>query len=242
MTKPEFRVLPNAAEIASAVAAHIAQTLKAKPATTLGLATGNTFVPIYAALIDLYRQNGFSFAEAASFNLDEYVGLPKDHPASFRAYMRQRLFDHVDLPAERAMLPETEGDLAADCAAYEAAIAARGGIDLQLLGIGRNGHIGFNEPGSPFDSRTRVVELAQSTIEANKGDFPPGELPPSSAVTMGIGTIVDAREIVLVATGANKAAALTRAFNAPKDVDCPASALQDHPHVIIYCDPAALPA
>lgn len=239
MTKPEFRVFNSREEVAAAVARHLAETLSAKPAATLGLATGKTFIPIYAEVVEHFKKGEMSFAKAASFNLDEYVGLPAGHPASFRSYMEEHLFRHVDLPAADAHLPSVEGEVEASCAAYEAAITARGGIDLQLLGIGQNGHIGFNEPGSAFDSRTRQVELTQSTIEANTSDFPAGELPPPSAVTMGVGTIVDAKEIVLVALGANKTEALKAAFASAPSTDCPASALQAHGKVVVYCDAAA---
>lgn len=233
MTKPDFQVFSTPEAVAEAVAGHMAEALRAKPSLTLGLATGKTFVPIYAALVRLSQEMDLSFADASSFNLDEYIGLPDGHPASFRRYMEDNLFSHVDLPADRAVLPD------AASLDYESAIAARGGIDLQLLGIGRNGHIGFNEPGSAFDSRTRIVKLTPSTIAANTSDFPEGEVPPPEAITMGIGTILDAREIVMVATGAAKAEALSRAFFAPPDVDCPASALQRHAHVTVFCDEAA---
>lgn len=239
MTKPDFQVFSTPEAVAAAVATHMAEALRAKPSLTLGLATGKTFVPIYGALVDIHRATGLSFAEASSFNLDEYIGLPEGHPASFRRYMEDNFFSHVDLLADRALLPNGAGEAAAASAGYEAAISARGGIDLQLLGIGRNGHIGFNEPGSAFDSRTRVVKLTPSTIAANTSDFPPGEVPPPEAITMGIGTILDARSIVMVATGAAKAEALSRAFFAPPDVDCPASALQRHGHVTVFCDEAA---
>lgn len=241
MTAPQFRIFPNGEATAHAVAAHMAQALKERPRLRLGLATGNTFVPIYAALVELHRAGGFSFAQATSFNLDEYIGLSREHPASFAAYMQRHLFAHVDLPADKGLLPRVEGDIETACRDYEAAIAA-GGIDLQVLGIGRNGHIGFNEPGSAFNSRTRAVELTRSTREANQGDFPPGETVPPSAVTMGIGTILDAREIVLVALGASKAQALQTAFQSPPSPDSPASALQSHPNVLIFCDQAAASA
>lgn len=240
MNTPEFRVFGTAQAVASAVAQHIAAAVQANPAATLGLATGKTFISIYAELIALYRQGGLSFAEVESFNLDEYIGLPAGHPASFRSYMEEHLFSQIDLPANSGHLPGVEGDIEQACRDYEAAIAARGGIDLQLLGIGQNGHIGFNEPGSPFDSHTRIVDLTPSTIAANTSDFPEGEVPPPQAVTMGVGTIMQAKEIVLVAIGANKAEALDKAFRAEPSLDCPASALHNHPHVIVYCDQAAM--
>lgn len=239
MTKAQFQVFASPQAAAEAAAAHIAAAVRDHPATVLGLATGKTFVPVYAALVKLAAETGLSFAGASSFNLDEYVGLPAGHPASFRRYMEENFFRYVDLPAERALLPEAGDDAAAACLAYEEAIAARGGIDVQLLGIGRNGHIGFNEPGSAFDGRTQVAELTPSTIAANTSDFPPGEVPPPLAITMGIGTILQAREIVLVATGAGKAEALARSFLETPDVDCPGSALQGHDHVTVFCDEAA---
>lgn len=239
MTNPDFRIFPSASATADAVAAYLAARLAAQPSIRLGLATGNTFVPVYAALVERYRAGGLSFAQATSFNLDEYVGLPPGHVASFRAYMQSHLFDHVDLPEGQGLLPAVDGDIEAACRNYEAAIAAAGGIDLQVLGIGRNGHIGFNEPGSAFDSRTRQVELAPSTREANKADFPTGETVPPRAVTMGIGTIMEAREIVLVAVGNTKAEALQTAFRATQTPACPASVLQSHAKVVVFCDEAA---
>lgn len=239
MTKAQFQVFPSPSAVAKAVASHIGEAVRARPQTVLGLATGKTFVPIYEALVALSQETGLSFAEASSFNLDEYVGLAPNHPASFRHYMEEHFFRHIDLPADRALLPEAGGDAEAASLAYEAAIAARGGIDVQLLGIGRNGHIGFNEPGSAFDGRTQVAKLTPSTIAANTSDFPPGEVPPPEAITMGIGTILEAHTIVLVATGAAKAEALARAFLRAADVDCPASALQRHGNVTVFCDDAA---
>ncbi|MET3926786.1 glucosamine-6-phosphate deaminase [Devosia sp. 2618] len=240
MTEPTITTLEDAAAVSSAVAQHVAQAIQAKPKLTLGLATGNTFRAIYADLVALYEKGGFSLAQAKAFNLDEYVGLAADHPASFATYMKQHLFNHVDFAPGAARLPEVAGgDIAAACAAYEQAIATAGGIDLQLLGIGRNGHIGFNEPGSPFDSRTREVALTASTQSANAVDFPPGEAVPPTAATMGIGSILDAREIVLVVTGAHKAEALHRAFHADPSIDCPASALHRHHNVHVFCDKAA---
>lgn len=239
MTKARFQVFVSPQAVAEAAATHIAAVVRARPQTVLGLATGKTFVPVYEALVKLARDTALSFAEASSFNLDEYIGLPPGHPASFRRYMEDNFFRHVDLPPARALLPEAGDDAEAACLAYEQAIAARGGIDVQLLGIGRNGHIGFNEPGSAFDGRSQVAELTPSTIAANTSDFPPGEVPPPRAITMGIGTILEAREIVLVATGEGKAEALARSFLGMADRDCPGSALQQHGHVTVFCDEAA---
>lgn len=242
MTNSQFKVFPSAQAVADAVAAHVAGIVRSRPQVVLGLATGKTFVPIYEALVRLTRDTNLSFAEASSFNLDEYIGLEPSHPASFRHYMEENLFRHIDLPADRALLPEAGQDIAAACRDYESAIAGRGGIDVQLLGIGQNGHIGFNEPGSSFNGRTTATQLTPSTIAANTSDFPKGEVPPPSAITMGIGTIMEAREIVLVATGAGKADALKRAFHMPPDTMCPASALQQHPNVTVFCDDDAFAA
>lgn len=239
MNKPDFKVFATPEAVAEAVASHIAALVLARPKAVLGLATGKTFVPVYEALVRLHAETDLSFAGASSFNLDEYIGLPPKHPASFRSYMDENFFSHVDLPRERALLPEAGADAEAACLAYEEAITARGGIDMQLLGIGRNGHIGFNEPGAPFDGRTQVTTLTSSTIAANTSDFPPGEVPPPQAITMGIGTILEARAIVLVVTGAAKAEALARAFSNPPSTNCPASALQRHADVTVFCDDAA---
>ncbi len=239
MSEPIITTLDDADAVAAAVAEHIAQAVSRKPTLTLGLATGNTFRAIYAELVERYRRGDFSLAQAKAFNLDEYVGLPHEHPGSFAAYMQHHLFQYVDFAPGAALLPEAHGDIEAACAAYEKAIVDAGRIDLQLLGMGRNGHIGFNEPGSAFDSRTREVELDDSTRAANAADFPPGEDVPPTAVTMGIGTILEAREIVLVVTGAHKTEALRQAFTAPPSVDCPASALHAHPNVHIFQDRAA---
>lgn len=239
MTKAQFEVFASPAAVADAVASHIAEVVRARPQTVLGLATGKTFMQIYAALVRVSVEKGLSFAEASSFNLDDYVGLASNHPALFRSYMEENFFRHVDLPVDRAMLPEAGGDAKAACLAYEDAIAVCGGIDFRLLGIGRNGHIGFNEPGSAFDGRTHVARLTPSTIAANASDFAPDETPPPEAITIGIGTILEAQSIILVATGSAKAEALARAFQSPPDVDCPASALQRHSAVTIFCDDAA---
>lgn len=153
--------------------------------------------------------------------------------------MRTQLFLPIDLTSDRTFIPDVDSNIEQACAAFETEIVRRDGIDLQLLGIGRNGHIGFNEPGSSFSSRTRQVELTPSTREANARDFSDDEEVPRAAVTMGIGTILDAREIILVATGRAKAEAITRAFQSPPDPNCPASALQLHTHVTVYCDEAA---
>lgn len=237
---PELMVLDSEAEVAMAVARRLAATVAQMPTAVLGLATGGTPMPIYKALIALAAEKRLSFRMVRSFNLDEYVGLSASHPASFAHFMRENLFDHIDIDLARARVPNgVAADLGAEAASYERAIAEAGGIGLQILGIGANGHIGFNEPGSAFNSRTRVVDLAEATRQANSSYFPAGESVPGQALTMGIGTILNAREIVLAATGAHKAPAIAATLAGPITIDCPASALRLHARVTIICDRAA---
>jgi glucosamine-6-phosphate deaminase len=237
---PEPLILEDEAAVAGFVAHLVTERLAAEPRLVLGLATGQTFMAVYQRLVGAFGGGAVSFAAATSFNLDEYAGLPADHPASYHAFMRRCLFDHVDIDPARAHLPDgMAGDLDAEAARYEAAIRAAGGIGLQLLGIGENGHIGFNEPGAAFLSRTRVVDLDASTRKANSRFFPAGEEVPERALTMGVATILEAREIVLAATGARKAAAIQAALAGPVSPACPASNLHRHPRVTIVCDRAA---
>lgn len=196
-------------------------------------------VPVYAALIAAYKKGQVSFANVTTFNLDEYVGLQGDHPASYRATMNDLLFDHVDIDKAATFVPNGCADNLNEAAhAYETQIQMAGGVDLQLLGIGRNGHIGFNEPGSSLESRTRVVELTESTRTANKRFFV-HDVVPTHAVTMGIGTILEARKIILQAIGESKRAAVAQALRGAVTTQCPASALQRHPDVLWHLDQAA---
>jgi len=204
----------------------------------LGLATGRTPLAVYTALRDRVATGQLSLAHAICFNLDEYSGLPAGHPASFESYMRRELFGPIGLPDDRWHLPDGDGG-PAEARSFEAAIVAAGGIGLQLLGIGRNGHIGFNEPGAAHDSRTRQVRLTEQTRQANAQDFPASTAVPEYAVTMGIGTILEAREILLMATGTAKAEALAAALQGPVIEAVPASALQRHSRVTVLCDAAA---
>ena len=230
-------IYPDAATAGAQTARRIAARLAAQPRAVLGLATGGTMKPVYAALREGLGPGPVQFT---SFNLDEYVGLPASHPQSYAHYMRAHLFDAVGLPAERAHLPRGDAaDPVAEAARYEAAIAAAGGIDLQLLGLGANGHIGFNEPTSSLGSRTRVKTLTRKTVDDNARFFAPGETVPRRAVTMGIGTILDAREILLLATGPGKARAAARMIEGPLSAACPASALQLHAKVTVLLDEAA---
>ncbi|RJG41573.1 glucosamine-6-phosphate deaminase [Mesorhizobium sp. DCY119] len=240
LSRPKIIVSTNAEAAAQEVARRFEVAISVRPDIVLGLATGNSPKSVYDRLVAAYNNGKLSFARVTSFNLDEYCGLPNGHPSSFSTYMREKLFSKVDIEPGNYHLPDGGApNLEAVAKAYEAAISASGGIDLQLLGIGRNGHIAFNEPGSSPMSRTRAVELSAITVEANRADFPVGETPPRHAITMGIGTILEAREIVLLATGAAKAAALDTAINGPVCDACPASFLQLHPNVTIVCDNAA---
>ena len=237
--EPTLRTFDDADAVADAAAAEIVAFVTGTSRPVLGLATGRTPLAVYARLRAAHEAGRIGFAAATTFNLDEYRGIDPDHPASFHRYMRRELFDHVDLPPGRCHLPDGAGDPDAAAMRYEAAIRAAGGIGLQLLGIGRNGHIGFNEPGSAFDSRTREVPLSASTLAANAPDFPQEETPPATAITMGIGTILDARRILLLVTGTSKAGALAATLSGMPDRDRPASALRLHPDVTILCDRAA---
>jgi glucosamine-6-phosphate deaminase len=230
-------ILPDAATAARHAAERVAALVAARPRAVLGLATGETMRPFYAALRALHRAGRLDLSGVTAFTLDEYLGVPPDHPASFHAYMRAELFDHVALAA--AHLPDGDvPDPEAEAARYEAAIAAAGGIDLQLLGIGRNGHLAFNEPGSAPASRTRVTTLSETTRAANAAAFAP--LPvPGRAITLGLGTIMEARACLLIATGASKADAVAAAVEGPVDLACPASVLQRHPGATLLIDRAA---
>ena len=211
-----------------------------QPGKVLGLATGSTPLGLYARMVKDHEENGTSYEEIRSFNLDEYVGLPIDHPESYHAFMKRNLFDHIDIREENTHVPSGLGeDLEAQAKAYDEMIDAAP-VDIQLLGIGSDGHIAFNEPGTPFDSGTHVTDLAESTIRDNCRFFDNDiSKVPTQAVTQGIGTIMKARNILLIATGANKAQAVKDMLEGEISEDCPASVLQRHPHVTVIADEAA---
>lgn len=233
-------VVKDYEELSLRAARHIAKALRAKPNLVLGLATGSTPEGCYRELVRLHQEEGLDFSQVVTFNLDEYLGLPPEHEQSYHYYMRKKLFDHINIRPENTHIPDgLAEDPEAYCQEYEAMIRAAGGIDLQLLGIGRNGHIGFNEPGSPFDSRTRVVKLTETTRRDNARFFRSLEEVPIHAVTMGLATIMEAREILLLASGASKAEAVARAVKGPKTTELPASILQDHANCTFIVDEAA---
>ena len=209
------------------------------PNLVLGLSTGNSPLGTYANLIKDHQENGTDYSKVVTFNLDEYAGLEEDDPNSYRYFMNQHLFDHLNIPLANTHVPVGTGDLEAVCAEYESKIRKAGGIDLQLLGIGVNGHIGFNEPGTPFDSKTHVAQLSEETIVANARFFPTENHVPSQAVTMGIDSIYQARKIILMAMGASKAPAISEMLNGPVSTALPASILQRHKDVVLYLDEGA---
>lgn len=223
-------------ELNEAGAGIIAGVVQTRPNAVLGLATGGTPVGIYAELVGKVRKGLVRFREATTFNLDEYVGLPENHPESYHTYMRTHLFDHIDLAAERSHIPNgTAADLEGECRRYDALLAARQ-IDLQLLGLGHNGHIGFNEPAHALMSSTHVVRLRQETRQANARFFARLEEVPTHAITMGVATILKARMILLVVRGGDKADILKKALTGPITTECPASLLQTHPHLVVLAD------
>ncbi len=212
-----------------------------KPDCVLGLATGGTPLGTYSQLIAWCKKGDLSFREVKTVNLDEYRGLAPEHPQSYRRFMQERLFDHIDIKRENTFIPNgLAGDTDAECAGYDALVRSLGYADLQLLGLGRNGHIGFNEPSDYFYRKTHLVELTQSTIEANARFFGSDEPVPREAITIGMGSIMAARRILLVVSGANKAEALRDAFSGDITPRCPASILQLHHDVVLVGDEEAL--
>jgi glucosamine-6-phosphate deaminase len=240
----EILIRPSAAHVARLVARLVADRVRAKPELVLGCATGRTMESVYDELVAEHGAGRVDLRHVRTFNLDEYVGLAPDDPGSYHHYMRERLFDRVGLPLERTRLPNgVAPDLAAEARAYERAIVEAGGIDLQLLGLGVTGHIGFNEPLSALMSRTREKALTPTTRAQNAEMFggDPAAVP-SRALTMGVGTILEAREVLLVATGAAKAAILARATEGPITARISATALQLHPNCKVVVDEAAASA
>lgn len=236
----EVILRPTAEDAARLVARVIAHELRANPHLVLGLATGRTMEQVYRELVRLHREEGLDFSLCRTFNLDEFVGLPPNDPRSYRYYMHRHLFAHVNLDPRNTFLPDgTATDLQAECLRYETWIRRAGGIDLQLLGVGRAGHIGFNEPLSALQSRTRVKALAPATIQQNAPLFGGAEHVPRRAITMGVGTIMEARRCLLLATGAEKAEIIARAVEGPITSMVTASALQLHPRCTVVLDEAA---
>ena len=212
-----------------------------KPNCVLGLATGSTPIGTYDQLVEWYNKGDLDFSEVTTVNLDEYKGLPRTNDQSYYYFMHQHLFDRVNIDPERTNVPNgMEPDAEKECGRYEELIRSLGGVDLQLLGLGHNGHIGFNEPGEAFEKETHCVDLTESTIEANKRFFASADDVPKQAYTMGIKTIEQAKKILIVVNGENKADIVERAFFGPVTPEVPASILQLHNDVTLVGDEAAL--
>ena len=229
------------AEAAGAIAASIVERLLAgKPESVLGVATGSSPIVAYRRLVEAFDAGRVSFADAHAVLLDEYVGLPADHPQRYRRFVHEQLVDHVDLPVDHVHAPDVDADdLAQAGRRYEALLTELGGVDVQLLGIGTDGHVGFNEPGSSLRSRTRIKTLTAATRADNARFFPNLDAVPHHVMTQGLATIGDARHLVLIACGAAKAAPVAAAVEGPLTASCPASILQWHPHVTVVIDEQA---
>jgi glucosamine-6-phosphate deaminase len=227
-------------EMSAAAARMIASRIAQLPEPVLGLATGSTPIGMYSELARIHDEEGLDFSRTTTFNLDEYWGLAPDDPRSYKWFMKGHLFSRVNLDPARTHVPRgVDVDPDAECQRYERLIEESGGIDLQVLGIGMNGHIGFNEPGADPNSRTRLVRLAQQTVDVNRAKGGLDSLP-GYALSMGIGTIMEAKEILLLANGEGKAEIIRRALRGPVTRDVPASLLQTHPNVVCMLDkPAA---
>ena len=236
----EVVIVPDADTIGSLVADAVVALVRRKPTAVLGLATGSSPLVVYAELARRHEAGEVSFARSRGFLLDEYVGLPAEHPQRYRSVIRRELEEHVDFPPGAIAGPDgLADDLPAVCAAYERAIADAGGVDLQLLGVGSDGHVAFNEPGSSLSSRTRIKTLTARTREDNARFFDSADEVPHHVLTQGLGTILEARHLVLIAQGAGKAAAVHDLVEGPVSASCPASVLQLHPHVTVLVDDAA---
>lgn len=235
------RILKSEQAVAAVVAAKVIDAVGENPSLVLGLPTGRTPVLLYARLVEAYRQGRINFSRVTTFNLDEFLGLPPEHPASYRTFMETHLFKHVNLNRRRIhFLHGAPSDPEVECRRYEQQIARAGGIDLMLLGIGSNGHIGFNEPGRHLSANTHRARLAPGTRRSNAGLFGGKALTvPKEALTMGVGTILRCASIVLVATGEGKADALVKGLEGPVTTRMPASLLQLHAGVEVVVDRAA---
>ncbi|WP_338048395.1 glucosamine-6-phosphate deaminase [Peribacillus alkalitolerans] len=219
----------------------ITEIINQNPTAVLGLATGSTPVGLYKQLIQSYKKNDLSFTDVRTVNLDEYIGISKSHKNSYHTFMKNMLFSHINIIESNTHIPDgTAVNLEMEGFRYEDLIQVLGGIDLQILGIGHNGHIGFNEPGTSFHERTHIVELTDSTRTANARFFKSLDEVPKQAITMGIGTILNSKEILLLASGDSKAEAVKRLLTGEVSIDFPASALKNHPSVTLIADKDAL--
>jgi glucosamine-6-phosphate deaminase len=233
----EIIIQPHSQKASLIAARIVARVVREKTRPVLGFATGNSPLQVYKDLIRMHREEGLDFSRVTTFNLDEYVGLAADHPSSFHAFMEQHLFGHVNIPEENVHIPDgMTKDIPAFCRRYEEDIKAAGGIDVQILGIGTDGHIGFNEPSSSLASRTRIKTLTDQTRKDNAVFFGGEENVPFHCITMGVGTIMDSRMCLLLAFGKKKARAIAATCEGPITTMVPGSVLQMHPHAIIIID------
>lgn len=239
----EVVILNGSKQIARLAADAVEDLLRSKPDAVLGLATGSSPLPVYDELAARHERDGLDFSRASGFALDEYVGLPPGHPESYREVVRREFTNRVNIRPENVHGPDgAAADIPAACRAYEEAIAAAGGVDLQILGVGTDGHIAFNEPGSSFASRTRIKSLIEQTRRDNARFFSSLADVPHHVLTQGLGTIMEARHVILLATGAQKAQAVREFVEGPVAAICPASILQFHPHATVLLDEAAASA
>lgn len=228
-------------EMSQVAANYLLSKVRNTQKLTLGLATGGTPQGLYEELNNDHQLNGTSYQHVSTFNLDEYIGLSGEHPNSYYHYMNDNLFKHIDIDTDNTHIPSGKAsNLEQECEAYDEKIRSHGGIDLQVLGIGSNGHIGFNEPGTSFESNTHIVELTQSTIEANARYFNSIEEVPAHAITMGISSIMKSKEILLLVSGESKQEALKKLVEGEISEDFPASILNSHDHVTVIADEEAL--
>ena len=239
----EVVILNGSKQIARLAADAVEDLLRSKPDAVLGLATGSSPLPVYDELAARHERDGLDFSRASGFALDEYVGLPPGHPESYREVVRREFTNRVNIRPENVHGPDgAAADSPAACRVYEEAIAAAGGVDLQILGVGTDGHIAFNEPGSSFASRTRIKSLIEQTRRDNARFFSSLADVPHHVLTQGLGTIMEARHVILLATGAQKAQAVREFVEGPVAAICPASILQFHPHATVLLDEAAASA
>ena len=236
----EIIIQPSAAEASLVAARLIARTVRNKPQAVLGLATGSTPLKLYQELIRMHQEEDLDFSQVTTFNLDEYIGLPPDHAQSYYHFMHENFFNHVNVDPKNVHIPDgMTQDVPGFCEAYEREISAAGGIDLQILGIGTDGHVGFNEPTSSLASRTRIKTLTQQTLEDNTRFFDNPAEQPHHVITMGVGTILDSRQIIMLAFGENKADAVAQSVEGPITSMLPASALQLHAKTHFIVDETA---
>ena len=236
----EVIILPSIEDCANLGARKVSDLVNSKSNAVLGLATGSTPIPVYEELVRLHNESGLSFSKVKSFNLDEYIGLAPDHSCSYRYFMKEHLFNLIDIKQDFTYVPNgMVDDISEECSKYESAIKKCGGIDLQILGIGSDGHIGFNEPGSSLSSRTRIKTLASETIRDNARFFDDEDEVPRHCITMGVGTILDAKSVLLFAFGESKADIVAKSIEGPITSMIPASVLQMHQNVTVLLDDKA---